>query len=49
MYIKIDKEGCYQAVVSYGDIKLKNGEFDILVLNGERECQGGGDCKKIVK
>ncbi|KAK3702762.1 hypothetical protein RRG08_042746 [Elysia crispata] len=33
MYIKIDKEGCYQAVVSYGDIKLKNGEFDILVLN----------------
>ncbi|GFR60823.1 ubiquitin protein ligase protein [Elysia marginata] len=33
MYIKIDKEGCYQAVVSYGDVKLKNGEFDILVLN----------------
>ena len=37
MYIKIDKEGCYQAVVSYGDVKLKNGEFDILVLNGEGE------------
>ncbi|CAG5115250.1 unnamed protein product, partial [Candidula unifasciata] len=33
MYIKIDKEGCYQAIVSYGDIKLRNGEFDILVLN----------------
>ncbi|CAL1527790.1 unnamed protein product, partial [Lymnaea stagnalis] len=32
MYIKIDQKGCYQAVVSYGDVKLKNGEFDILVL-----------------
>ncbi|XP_035826963.1 apoptosis-resistant E3 ubiquitin protein ligase 1 isoform X2 [Aplysia californica] len=33
MHIKMDKEGCYQATVSYGDVKLKNGEFDILVLS----------------
>ena len=35
MFIKMEKEGCYQATVSYGDVKLKNGEFNIIVLSGE--------------
>lgn len=35
MFIKMEKEGCYQATVSYGDIRLKNGEFNILVLNSK--------------
>ncbi|XP_059144171.1 apoptosis-resistant E3 ubiquitin protein ligase 1-like [Physella acuta] len=42
MYIKIDQKGCYQAVVSYGDVKLKNGEFDILVLET-------GEYNKVIK
>ncbi|XP_071079014.1 apoptosis-resistant E3 ubiquitin protein ligase 1-like [Haliotis cracherodii] len=35
MHITMEKAGCYQATVSYGDVKLKNGEFNILVLNYE--------------
>ncbi|XP_070180625.1 apoptosis-resistant E3 ubiquitin protein ligase 1-like [Littorina saxatilis] len=35
MFIKMEKEGCYQATVSYGDVKLKNGEFSIIVLSGD--------------
>ncbi|XP_076442500.1 apoptosis-resistant E3 ubiquitin protein ligase 1-like isoform X1 [Babylonia areolata] len=35
MFIKMEKEGCYQATVSYGDVKLKNGEFNIIVLSTE--------------
>ncbi|KAK7493478.1 hypothetical protein BaRGS_00015378 [Batillaria attramentaria] len=35
MFIKMEKEGCYQATVSYGDIKLKNGEFNIIVLSSK--------------
>ncbi|KAK6183620.1 hypothetical protein SNE40_011062 [Patella caerulea] len=33
MHIKMDRPGCFQAQVSYGDIKLKNGDFNILVLS----------------
>ncbi|ESO94312.1 hypothetical protein LOTGIDRAFT_215855 [Lottia gigantea] len=33
MHIKMDRQGCYQATVSYGDTKLKNGDFNILVLS----------------
>ncbi|XP_061172830.1 apoptosis-resistant E3 ubiquitin protein ligase 1-like [Saccostrea echinata] len=33
MHIKMEQEGHYQATVSYGDAKLKNGEFSILVIN----------------
>ena len=29
----MEKEGCFQATVSYGDINLKNGDFNILVLS----------------
>ena len=35
MFIKMEKEGCYQATVSYGDVKLKNGEFSIIVLSSK--------------
>lgn len=35
MFIGMEKEGCYQATVSYGDVKLKNGEFNIIVLSSE--------------
>ena len=35
MFIKMEKEGCYQATVSYGDVKLKNGEFNIIVLSSK--------------
>lgn len=35
MHIKMEKIGCYQASVSYGDVSLKNGDFNILVLNSE--------------
>ncbi len=35
MHITMEKAGCYQATVSYGDVKLKNGDFNILVLNCE--------------
>lgn len=35
MHIKMEQEGHYQATVSYGDAKLKNGEFSILVINGD--------------
>ncbi|KAL3873875.1 hypothetical protein ACJMK2_036958 [Sinanodonta woodiana] len=35
MHIKMEKEGCFQATVSYGDIKLKNGDFNILVLSDD--------------
>lgn len=35
MYIQMEKEGCFQATVSYGDVRLKNGDFSILVLNSE--------------
>ncbi|XP_053395047.1 apoptosis-resistant E3 ubiquitin protein ligase 1-like [Mercenaria mercenaria] len=33
MQIKMEKVGCFQASVSYGDINLKNGDFNILVLS----------------
>ena len=33
MHIKMEKIGCYQATVSYGDVSLKNGDFNILVLS----------------
>lgn len=35
MHIRMERVGCYQAVVSYGDSKLKNGEFNILVISGK--------------
>ncbi|KAK3093591.1 hypothetical protein FSP39_017830 [Pinctada imbricata] len=35
MHINMEKEGCYQATVSYGDIKLRNGDFTILVISKE--------------
>ena len=35
MHIKMEQEGHYQATVSYGDSKLKNGDFSILVINGD--------------
>ncbi|XP_052269096.1 apoptosis-resistant E3 ubiquitin protein ligase 1-like isoform X1 [Dreissena polymorpha] len=35
MQIKMERVGCYQASVSYGDINLKNGDFNILVLSSE--------------
>ena len=35
MRIKMEQVGCYQATVSYGDINLKNGDFNILVLSSE--------------
>lgn len=35
MHIKMEQEGHYQATVSYGDAKLKNGEFSILVINDD--------------
>ena len=31
----MEQVGCYQATVSYGDINLKNGDFNILVLSSE--------------
>lgn len=33
MHIRMEKEGSFQATVTYGDVKLKNGEFNILVLS----------------
>ena len=33
MHIKMERVGCFQATVSYGDISLKNGDFNILVLS----------------
>ena len=33
MYITMERAGCYHAKVSYGDVKLKNGDFDIIVLS----------------
>ncbi|GAB1610051.1 apoptosis-resistant E3 ubiquitin protein ligase 1-like [Argonauta hians] len=33
MHICMEEAGSFQAVVTYGDVKLKNGEFNILVLN----------------
>ncbi|XP_071486996.1 apoptosis-resistant E3 ubiquitin protein ligase 1-like [Diadema antillarum] len=33
MIIKLDMAGCYKAVATCNDIKLMNGEFNILVLN----------------
>ncbi|KAL5008817.1 hypothetical protein ScPMuIL_014398 [Solemya velum] len=35
MHIRMERVGCYQAVVSYGDSKLKNGEFNILVISAD--------------
>ncbi|XP_060068994.1 apoptosis-resistant E3 ubiquitin protein ligase 1-like [Ylistrum balloti] len=35
MRITMCREGCYQASVSYGDMKLRNGDFNILVINSE--------------
>ena len=35
MHIRMEKEGSFQATVTYGDVKLKNGEFNILVLSCE--------------
>lgn len=37
MYIQMEKEGCFQATVSYGDVRLKNGDFSILVLNSKQQ------------
>jgi len=33
MQIKMERVGCYQATVSYGDVNLRNGDFNILVLS----------------
>ena len=33
--LKMEKEGCYRAVAFYNGVKLKNGEFNILVLSGK--------------
>jgi len=33
--LKLEKEGCFHAVAFYNGFKLKNGDFHILVLNGE--------------
>ncbi|XP_071161964.1 apoptosis-resistant E3 ubiquitin protein ligase 1-like isoform X1 [Mytilus edulis] len=35
MHIKMENEGCYQAAVSYGDVKLRNGDFNILVISDD--------------
>ncbi|XP_033735725.1 apoptosis-resistant E3 ubiquitin protein ligase 1-like [Pecten maximus] len=35
MRITMAREGCYQASVSYGDMKLRNGDFNILVISTE--------------
>ncbi|OWF42185.1 apoptosis-resistant E3 ubiquitin protein ligase 1-like [Mizuhopecten yessoensis] len=35
MRITMAREGCYQASVSYGDMKLRNGDFNILVISNE--------------
>ncbi|XP_052769261.1 apoptosis-resistant E3 ubiquitin protein ligase 1-like isoform X1 [Mya arenaria] len=35
MQIKMERVGCYQASVSYGDVSLKNGDFNILVLSSD--------------
>jgi hypothetical protein len=40
--IKMEMEGCYQAAVSYGDIKLRNGDFNILVISGKSLMLKGG-------
>ena len=42
MHIKMEMEGCYQAAVSYGDIKLRNGDFNILVISGKSLMLKGG-------
>ena len=34
LHLRLDKEGCFNAVATYGGVKLKNGEFTVLVLNG---------------
>ena len=33
--LKVNKEGCYQAEATYNKEKLRNGEFNIVVLSGE--------------
>ena len=38
----MEMEGCYQAAVSYGDIKLRNGDFNILVISGKSLMLKGG-------
>jgi hypothetical protein len=38
MFIKMETVGCFQATVSYGDVKLKNGEFSIIVLASKFVC-----------
>ncbi|CAG5129162.1 unnamed protein product, partial [Candidula unifasciata] len=33
MYLQMDRKGCYRALVTYGNKTLRNGEFQILVLD----------------
>ena len=32
--LRLDREGCYHALATFGGVKLKNGEFTLLVLTG---------------
>ena len=36
--LRMEKEGCYQAIATYKGVKLKNADFTIIVLNGEIVC-----------
>lgn len=33
--LTLRKKGCFRARISYTDLPLSNGEFDIIVLSGE--------------
>ncbi|XP_064603718.1 apoptosis-resistant E3 ubiquitin protein ligase 1-like [Liolophura sinensis] len=46
MHIRMHREGCFQAVVTYGDVKLCNGDFNILVLSSDDTAQV---CKALAK
>lgn len=34
--LTLRRTGCFRARISYKDQPLSNGEFDVIVLNGER-------------
>ena len=37
--LTLRRTGCFRARISYKDQPLSNGEFDIIVLSGEKEIQ----------
>ncbi|KAK2550821.1 Apoptosis-resistant E3 ubiquitin protein ligase 1 [Acropora cervicornis] len=46
LHIKLDREGCFNAVVKYNDVPVRQGQFTVISLNSEEAKQVDENMKK---